>query len=794
MSGFNLDFSGLFNSGAFALDPSKFDFSAYAPKKETVTDPVDVVSNNTPDAQVDILEGAGTVAITKQPEVRYSSAVTNAIAPTTPDLTATPTDPITDAIQSVQPKTVDLGMDFSVTPETADVSPLTSDIPVSSGSTTNGSFMDVGAGQTGLSSNVNTDVGVEKAYDLLDGSLESNNDIEDINNYLKSEQFSGYMSEYDNNLSVLGDYKKASGATTNLLNQVGLPKALGVQGKYGGYKNYTYNGETNQYELTGDTEKSAFEAAAPDIIVGVATAAATAGLGSVLGAATGATGVIGTAATNAVASVAVQQLVTGEVDPKKVALAALGGALQGAEAADVAANADLAGAYADFGADSIEYANALSAANEATSTLELVNNISTGVDVVSAIEDKNVVKAFDLTASMLDAPTLSDVVSEKLSSVVSEDYVDAATDTVLRAGSTAIQGGDVGEVLQDAGNEFLINQYATEKAVQERFGFEGDWSKTASRTISSVATDTLKGESSKDIALAGLETFLDNAIRLIPEGENSSDYLAEAEKWWHENVEDPLENWWQEIEDTRNAIEAPFKEAYDAAVKIGEAAVNAVDAGIRAVPTTKEDWENAAETVNNTVVDPVADVVRETGRGVEEVYDTAEDFVKEEVAPVINQAGRDVRETIAPVTETVRETGRAIEQGYGAAEDFVKEEVAPVIRETGRDIREVFSSDSDVAAIPGVNIPEVDIPFSVEADPEITQERRGFYYDDSSLVSNPFLRGGEQQRIRSLTDMIAMEKEAANRQAKILADEEERKLRYKSVFGVNPNVQVKYNG
>jgi hypothetical protein len=42
--------------------------------------------------------------------------------------------------------------------------------------------------------------------------------------------------------------------------------------------------------------------------------------------------------------------------------------------------------------------------------------------------------------------------------------------------------------------------------------------------------------------------------------------------------------------------------------------------------------------------------------------------------------------------------------------------------------------------------------------------------------------------------MIAMEKEAANRQAKILADEEERKLRYKSVFGVNPNVQVNYNG
>jgi hypothetical protein len=82
----------------------------------------------------------------------------------------------------------------------------------------------------------------------------------------------------------------------------------------------------------------------------------------------------------------------------------------------------------------------------------------------------------------------------------------------------------------------------------------------------------------------------------------------------------------------------------------------------------------------------------------------------------------------------------------------------------------------------------------VSADPEITNERRSFYYDDSGLVSNPFLQGGEQQRIKSLTDMIQMEQERSARQAAILADEEERKLRYKTVYGVNPNVQVEYNG
>ena len=60
MSGFNLDFSGLF-SGGFTnnLNRNNFDFSAYAPKKEEpVVDPIDVVSNNTPEAKVEILEGA----------------------------------------------------------------------------------------------------------------------------------------------------------------------------------------------------------------------------------------------------------------------------------------------------------------------------------------------------------------------------------------------------------------------------------------------------------------------------------------------------------------------------------------------------------------------------------------------------------------------------------------------------------------------------------------------------------------------------------------------------------------
>ena len=90
---FNLDFSGLFSGGGgFTLDTSKFNFDAYKapePKKEAVVDPVDVVSDKSPTPDVEVLEGAGTVAVTKP-------------------------DPITQAIEALKGK--DLSNDFNVNP------------------------------------------------------------------------------------------------------------------------------------------------------------------------------------------------------------------------------------------------------------------------------------------------------------------------------------------------------------------------------------------------------------------------------------------------------------------------------------------------------------------------------------------------------------------------------------------------------------------------------------------------------------------------------------------------------
>ncbi len=784
MSGYNFNFSGMFGGGfTNNLNKNNFDFSAYAPKQEEkVTDPIDIVSNNTPEAKVEVLEGAADVAITKQPEVKYSPVVTNAIsalAPTTPDLTAAPADPITDAIQSVQPKPLDLGMDFSVTPETAPVSGLTSNIPVPSSTPATGGFMDVGAGQAGVSSNVSTDIGVEKAYDLLDGSLESNNQIEDINNYLSSQQFTDYMSEYDSNLSALGDYKKAEGATTSLLNQVGLPKALGVEGKYGGYKNYTYNGETNQYELTADTERSALDVAAPEVIKAAAIATFTANIGSAIGASNSVIGVSGgnTAIANGIgqgiahgASAALQGGNTEDI-LKSAALGGLDGYVEGLDL--LTSDAEYMLGLADSGAELASHA-------------ETMNMVMDGVDLVTAIDEKDVLGALDAGLSLGGMPSTKEIVSNTLLGTFDDStFVNRHSDVLAEVGIKATvdiaQGADAKEVIQNATNNTIKELVLTEENVSGVISdFAGDSEFVANnldaitKTAIEASGAVLDGENRDKIIETAALTYIKEGGQLTPNTEGGANILDKAEDWYHENIENPLEEFWQEIEPEREVIENALGGAVKFVdEKVVQPVVNTVktivkeaDQVVRDLPTTKEDWEGLEDDAKQLASD-VATPIRETGRAIEAGYDVAEDFVKEEVAPVINQVGRDVREAVAPVTE--------------------------VVRETGRTIRDSLPDSPETPNIP--DLPSTpDNQFTVTADPEITDERRGFYYDDSGLVSNPFLRGGEQQRIKSLTEMIQMEQEKSARQAAILADEEERKLRYKTVYGVNPNVQVKYNG
>jgi hypothetical protein len=514
----NFNFSGMFGGGfTNNLNKNNFDFSAFAPKQEEkVTDPIDIVSNNTPESKVEVLEGAADVVVTKQPEVKYSPAVTNAIVPTTPD-------PITDAIQSVKPKPLDLGMDFSVAPETAPISGLTSNIPVPSGTPATGGFMDVGAGQTGVSSDV-ASVGVEKAYDLLDGSLESNNQIEDINNYLSGQQFTDYMSESDSNLSALGDYKKAEGATTDLLNQVGLPKALGVEGKYGGYKNYTYNGETNQYELTADTERSALDVAAPELIKAAAVATFTAGVGSAISSGFGVSSTTGAAIAGGASSAA-----------------------QGGDFGEVLVSALSAGLAEEVKAAS-EAASVIGATKEAAAYADTLKTIKGSIDLVQAVEDGNVLSAVSSALDLSGNGAPSGFIKEALGTT------DAQTSGILKVIDKQLQGESLEDSIKAGAATWVREGGIKEIDLDIDFG-NGDWE--TPEAIKVIGDKLVEGASWAN------ENLIKPVVKTVEQvGGGAIEAASEANRFVQREIIDEVQGFLSEQNQTFQTALEPIKEDF----------------------------------------------------------------------------------------------------------------------------------------------------------------------------------------------------------------------------------------
>ena len=669
------------------LNKNNFDFSAYAPKKEEpVVDPIDVVSNKTPEAKVEILEGAGTVAITKQPEVRYSSAVTNAIAPITPD-------PIEQAIQSVQPQPIipeispstgiDLGMDFGIAP--IDIKPITSTIPVSSGSTTNGSFMDAGAGQTGLSSNVNTDVGVEKSYDLLDGSLESNNDIEDINNYLKGEQFSGYMSEYDNNLSVLGDYKKASGATTDLLNQVGLPKALGVEGKYGGYKNYTYNEETNQYELTADTERSALDVAAPEVIKAAAIATFTAGVGGAISTAFNVSSTTGAAIAGGASS-----------------------ALQGGDLGEVIVSALSAGLAEEVKVAS-EAASVIGATKEAAAYADTLKTIKGSIDLVQAVESGDVLSAvsgaLDLTGNgapsgfIKDALGTTDAQTAGILKVIDKQLQgESLADSVKAGAATWVREGGIKEI--DLDIDFGEGDWETPEAIKvigDKLVEGASWAnenliKPVVKTVESVGAGAIEAASQAN-------QFVQREII-----DEVQEYMSEQNKTFQAAIE-PIKEEFSQLNQSVRTDLANFDKEYLQPVK---EEISVINANVRkelalfddeTLQPIKKDIEDVITKVDTTLsafnqdyIKPIDEKLSQTNK---DVRDQLANFDKDYLQPIkqdLSDTNKAFQQDIDNIQVALSEQNQSFREGLSGFEDEYLNPVKEDVKALAGDLKSGLSN------------------------------------------------------------------------------------------------------
>lgn len=143
-----------------------------------------------------------------------------------------------------------------------------------------------------------------------------------------------------------------------------------------------------------------------------------------------------------------------------------------------------------------------------------------------------------------------------------------------------------------------------------------------------VAEGLAQGENIEKALLGGVNKYIrsgGNLNGLVPEGGDFSfDFDLEMPAWL------------QSVAETASDINKNYVKP----------AIEQADQLVRDLPTTKEDWQEAENLVKQTIIDPTAETVRETGR--------------------------DIREAVDPYANAVRETGRDIEEAYGQAEDYVK--------------------------------------------------------------------------------------------------------------------------
>lgn len=790
---FNLDFSGLFGGGGFTLDTSKFNFDAYKapePKKEAVVDPVDVVSNKSPTPDVEVLEGAGTVAITKPDPITQAindlqgKDLTQSlnVNPLASAPVAPTTDPIEQATQSVKPAAI----------------PSLSNLGGISGFDVTQSSVDKSLSDAEKQQQVlNPLIADMDNFGLDNFSVKANDgfitedQFGEIKDLMGSDEFANILDKYNSGMKdAFGDAYDGSfqgyDDKRSVLDSLGITNSFKVYtDELGSFDFMEYNSESGQFEKIEDKSKEVSKT--NQIIKGVAESlpimVVTAGVGSALASSSAIAGIAGgnTAVANAIGSGLASGLTTAATGGNtedillNTALGGLGGYTEGlSEAQELAqANVDNLSAIANSGiaGESLiaqsQLANATATLKEINATAEVVNTINNTVDLVQAVDEKNALGIVNSALALGGMSSSQTLASDKIKETFEEgsfivDNADVIASVGVEAVATIAEGGDAEEVLQESANtlvkEVVLTDMNVKTAVQDTIGgneFVDSNIDAITQAVKAGGFALTDGKNREETIRDAFDAYRKNDGQLTPELEDSKspDFFKNIEKWYHENIEDPLEDWWQEIEPVREMFEEAGQVVVDTVdeyvvqpvTKVVESIIEGADEAVRALPTTKEDWQALEDTV---------------------------------------------KEGASDAAEVVRDTGRAIEEGYGVAEDFVKEEIAPAINATGRTIRE---------AIPevDVDVPDVSLPdasgFDITADPEITKERRGFYYDDSDLVRNPFLNS-QQQRIRSLTDMIAFEKEQKDRQAKILADEEKRKLRYKSVYGVNPNIQVKYNG
>lgn len=765
---FNLDFSGLFGGGGFALDSSKFNFDAYKapePKKEAVVDPVDVVSDKSPTPDVEVLEGAGTVAVTKpdpitqaiealkgkdlsndfnvnpiasapvaptpvaiQPVIPTPVAPTP-VAPTPvvkqpPKTPVAPTvvpikeeignvisdgvkalapDPIEQAIQTVKPLAMpSLGgaMDFSgldlsqpeTTPEKPQENNVTYD-PIEAAMLNEDEEKDYY--QSILNSSA-----PELEFSVINpsaskdetGRPQINNDILDY--FVGQEQARAGLQdlrpaaqgEEDNEREEI----EAANLGQDLVDKYDIPTSFNIDENY----HWVLNPETMSYT------KQLKSATNADVALMIGSTIASAGLGTAI---SGSSAVASLSAGNAAVANAIGQGVANGItsavqggDTKDILLQTTIGAIQGGAEGlnEMTATARDAATVIGASQEAIKTATTLGA------QAEIMNYVVNGIDLVQAVDEKDPLKAIESALLLTDNESLSTLVKDSVVGNVNSDFVinnsDVITSSIIGAGEAIIKGEDAKGVVTNAANTVIkenvlttenVTKFLTENTDSE--GFIADNMDNIVKGIVKGGTEALDGGNKEDIAIETVKPIVKETIKDfvkdIGSGDSSFDGLDFIEDAYHEHIEDPLEQFWQDIEPLREVVEETVGAGVDY-VK-----TNVVDPVLDTVDTIIKEVE--------PTVDKVVKTVRETGREAEEVYDDAEDYVKQELRefdenvlqPLVNPIKEELAtfddEKLQPIKEDIEKVIKDVDQALSDANKYTREELAEFDKNTLQPIK-----------------------------------------------------------------------------------------------------------
>jgi ElaB/YqjD/DUF883 family membrane-anchored ribosome-binding protein len=737
--------TGLLGLGS-TLDTSKFDFSAYAPKKEAVVDPVDVVSTKTPTPEVDILEGAGTVAVTKTPEVKYSPAVQNAIAP----------DPIEQAIQSVAP-VIDLGITIpsgvsdyqKELQETAATQKVdeTSQIlgqggfsgfdVVTPGQTKPTSEFDVmgNAAQAIANQNEQKALSSEQTMqnivtglapqieDLPDYSnlfvegntnpekqelmalatsmdkggvnrsqpfLSDKDKIDDINNTLASDAFQTLDTQYTKQLS--DNFSTAEFLRQEANSLLGLPAGYNViTDKYGSGQYYQYNSETNQYEEQSKWDNS------PNEVKMVADAAVMAGAAYLTG------GAISNALSNSTAVASISggsQAVTTAISQglaSGITTAATGG-----DTGDILSSALLGGldGYADVVS---EAASAANATKEVVAQADIINKVKDGVDLVKAVEDGDVLGAISSGLDLTDMGSPVELVTgfiEDNLAVTSDIPVfnevgdwafnnsEPLAEAIVKVSDKLLQGEDIEDAVKSGVTEFVKEGGGVSELVPEFEGEGIDFVKQVADVLSEGAS-FVNRELIQPV-VSTVETIGAGAIQAA----------SEANQFVQRQVIDEVETFLSEQNEVLQGALEPIKEDFSKLNQTVREDLAAFDKDY--LQPVKEDISKINENVRAELAAFDDENLQPLKEDIEKVLvnvdNTLSDFNKNYIKPIdqkLSETNQKVRDDLAafdkdylqPIKNDLSETNKAFQGQIDVIEE--------ALSQTNKDFRNELSGFED---------------------------------------------------------------------------------------------------